>query len=96
VFAARRRRALARLEAAHHEVLIRGPEGEQKSWDEKGKLQRAGRSRTEFIGYQHYLDALKEEAGLLDRRIEKVIEEIRRNDAFWGGMPSLVPTLSAS
>jgi hypothetical protein len=71
-------------------VLIRGPEGEQKVWDEKGKRVKAGRARTEYVGYESYIQHLKAEAGEIDLELEKAVEEIRRNDAFWGEMPALV------
>jgi hypothetical protein len=81
---------MERIEAAQHEVLIRGPEGEQKSWDEKGKLIRAGKARTEYVGYERYLTHLRVEAGDVDPDVEKLAQEIRRNDAFWGEMPAIV------
>ena len=75
---------------ARHEVLIRGPEGESKSWDEKGKRVRSGQARTEYVGYQKYVEELQAEAGLTDPDVERLVGEIKRNDAFWGDMPAIV------
>lgn len=84
----RRRRALERLVEAQHDVTIRGPEGEQVHFDEKGKRVRS-KARVEYKGFQAYMKELQVEAGLLDPRVEIIAEELRRADTFWGPEPTL-------
>lgn len=87
-FAARRRRALAALTAIEQEVVARGPEGEQVHYDHKGKRVRS-KARVEYHGFNAHLKRLRVEAGLDDPRVSLIVEELRRSDAFWGGVPDL-------
>lgn len=77
-----------KLDALEHEVLTRGPEGDQVHYDDKGKRVRT-KARVEYLGFQEHRKALLIEAGLLDQRVELVAEELRRSDSFWGTMPAL-------
>ena len=86
--AARSRRAIEKLDLAQHEVLIRGPEGAQKHWDEKGKRVKS-KARVEYTDFEKYRESLRVEAGLVDQELEKLVAEIKRNDAFWGEAPPL-------
>lgn len=84
MMAAARRRALTRLEAAIHDVTIRGPEGEQKHYDEKGRLRKPkGRERVEFLDYEKYIRRLKIEAGLIDPELDRLMREKKQIDDFF-------------
>lgn len=65
--------------------MIRGPEGEQESRDEKGKRIKGG-IRTEYKGYQAYLERLQLVAlGASPREVE-LVEEMKRLDATFDGL----------
>ncbi|MBA2666053.1 MAG: hypothetical protein H0U69_03340 [Trueperaceae bacterium] len=81
--AARKRRALEQLDLAYLEVDLRGPEGQQVSYDEKGKRV-SGKARTDYIGFKKRIERLQVEAGLVDRDLLRIVEEIKRQDRFFG------------
>lgn len=81
---------MEQLKSVKHEVQVRGPEGEQKHWDEKGKLI-SGKAKTEFIGYRKYMRELEDEAGLIDAAFEEVVDELKREAVFWGDAVMLPP-----
>jgi len=75
----RRREALKKLDDAYHQMLIRGPEGEQEVRNEKGNLVKGGNT-VSFLGYQAYLRRLMGAAGLIDPEVEEIVEEQKRLD----------------
>lgn len=78
-----RRRAVAKLRDAEHEVLIRGPEGEQVHYDERGRRTKS-KARTEYPGFKRYMRQLEIEAALVDPEVEKLAEDLQKADDFWG------------
>lgn len=91
VFATMRRHAKAKLDNARHEVMIRGPEGEQTHYDKDGKRVKAGSARTDFKGFEKYTRELEIKAGLVDPEVERLAQELKRADAFWGEAPPIQP-----
>lgn len=78
--ARRRRIAGERFANAIHETMIRGPEGEQESWDEKGKRIKGG-MKTSYRGYEAYLERLRlVSMGASPREVE-LVEEMKQLDS---------------
>lgn len=83
--ARRRRIASERFADALHETMIRGPEGEQESRDEKGKRIKSG-IRTEYKGYQEYLERLQlVSLGASPREVE-LAEEMKRLESTFDNL----------
>lgn len=79
---------MRRLDDAGHDVLTRGPEGDQVHYDEKGKRVKS-KARVEYNGFEKYLYELRVAAGLVDPEVEKLAEDLQKSDDFWGEMPPL-------
>jgi len=77
--AIQRREALERYRDAVHQVQVAGPEGEQDVKDEHGKPVKSG-MRIKYVGFQRYTRELLDEAGVIDKEVEDLVDEWERLD----------------
>ena len=92
-FASRRRKAVAKLEDARHDVEVAGPQGEQTHYDDKGRREKPSKRRTEFVGYRRYVEWLQAEAGFIDLGVEKMVKYIKAQRSFFGASEPEEPSV---
>jgi hypothetical protein len=85
-----RQKALEQYLDAYHQTQIRGPEGEQEHFDEKGKRIKSG-ARVQYRGYKAYLERLlassqgvPDEVFELMQEMKDLDEKMARMSRFFG------------